>query len=93
MSADNDENPYLRADCTDKALDRTISRLAGSKYKIEGDRANVTIKWEEDDGYPNQAFFFSDENRIFRKINGLWKLDILPEGNPEELGELFKPGS
>jgi hypothetical protein len=91
--ADIEETPYLRGDCTDMALDRTISRLASSKIEIEGDRAKVTIKWEEDDGYPNQAFFYSDEDLIFRKTKGLWKLDILPEGDPEKLIDLFKPGS
>ncbi len=91
--SDHEESPYLRVDCTDKALDRTISRLAGSKFEIEGDRAKLTIQWGEDAGYPNQAFFYSDEVRIFCKFEGGWKLDILPEGTPETLADLFKPGS
>ena len=91
--ADNEENPYLRGDCTDKALDRTISRLAGSKFKIEGDTAKLTIQWKEDDGSPNQAIFYSPDDRIFRKINGHWKLDIAPGLSPKELLEFLEPGS
>jgi hypothetical protein len=91
--ADNEENPYLRGDCTDKALDRTISRLAGSKYKIDGDRANVTIKWNKGDGYPNQTFFYAHEDLTFRKIKGYWKFEIMPQADPEMLVDFLKPGS
>lgn len=91
--ADTEVDPYLRADCTDAALDRTISRLAGSQFKIEGARAKLPIQWKEDDGYPNVAFGYSDEDLIFRRIKGHWKWDILPEAGPEELVSLFKPGA
>jgi len=87
------DSPYLRTDCTDQALDRTISRLSGSKFKIEGDKAKLTVKWEKNDGYPNPAFFFSNEDETFRKIDGQWKLDFGPSDNSGKPEDLFKPGS
>lgn len=85
-------NPYLRTDCTDEALDRTISRLSGSTFKIEGDAAKLTIKWDKDDGYPNSVLFYSND-QPFRESHGEWKLDICPEGDAEGMADLFKPGS
>ena len=94
--ADQKDNPYLRRDCTDQALERTISRLPGSKFRIKGDKAWLKIKWgdkEYDD--LNPAFFYSgNEEQQFHKVQGLWKLDLIPDGvGSEELGNLFKPGS
>jgi len=91
--ADHEENPYLRGDCTDKALERTISRLADSKVKIKDDEAEITIKWEKDDGYPNQAFFYSNDKITYRRIDGIWKIDIYSNDGTDKLSEIFEPGS
>ena len=47
--ADQKDNPYLRRDCTDQALERTIYRLPGSKFRIKGDKAWLKIKWGDKD--------------------------------------------
>jgi len=92
--ADPKENPYLRRDCTDKALELTISRLPGSKFRIKGDKAWLTIAWDKDDGSPNDVFCYQHEALLFRKIHGLWKVDFMPEdARPEDLAAEFKPGS
>lgn len=84
---------YLRADCTDEALDRTISRLAGSKFKNNGDRAQLWIKWEKNDGNAETAFFCADNPLDFRKIEGGWKFDIQTDTTKEEIAALLAPGS
>ena len=91
--AEGEDHPYLRRDCTDAALDRTIARLAGSKFTIEGNVAKLTIAWEKDDGSPQNVFLFSEVPLHFRKIDGHWKFAILTELSPEQLVAMFKPGS
>jgi hypothetical protein len=66
---------FAREDCTDKAIDRTISRLKHSTVTITGDKAALTIQWDKDDGYPNKVFFYGDEPILFRKLPVGWKID------------------
>lgn len=91
--ADTQENPYLRRDCTDKALDRTLSRVAKSTYKTTGETAKLIIRWEKDDGSPNPVFMFSHEDMPFRNVGGRWKLDCNDLTGLEMPSDFLKPGS
>lgn len=71
---EDDGSQFIRDDCTDEALGRTLARLANSSFKIDGDTAVLTIKWAEDDGYPNDAFFYGEPIH-FRRIGAAWKID------------------
>lgn len=66
---------FARRDCTDEAIDRTLERLKESTFAISGDRAKLTIRWNEDDGFPNEVFCFGHEPISFRKIPAGWKID------------------
>jgi hypothetical protein len=65
---------WRRDDVTDPALDLTKKRLDDAEVKINGDTAELKIKWKEDDGVPNPAFEFG-ESTSFRKVGGNWKID------------------
>ncbi|MBM4088715.1 MAG: TIGR03435 family protein [Planctomycetes bacterium] len=68
---------YLRDDCTDAAIDRTLERLKQAEMTITGDIATLKIPWAEDDGLvDNQpVFFYVDEPIPFRKTPAGWKID------------------
>jgi hypothetical protein len=66
---------WLRDDLTDAALDLTKTRLVDAEVNIVGDTAVLKIKWREDDGVPNPAFWFGKEPIRFRKVGGNWKID------------------
>ena len=66
---------FAREDCTDEAIDRTLTRLKESTFAISGDTAKLTIRWDEDDGYPNEVFCFGHDPISFRKLPAGWKID------------------
>jgi hypothetical protein len=61
-------------DFSDAAMDLTAKRLSDTEVNITGDTAQLKIKWNKDDGYPNPAFFFGT-TIYFRKGGGKWKID------------------
>jgi hypothetical protein len=75
------DGQMLRPDCTDEAIDLTLSRLTASEASIAGDTAKLPIKWEKGDGYPTPAFFYSDAPIPFRLEDGSWKIDAHAHGN------------
>lgn len=89
---------FARRYCTDEAIDRTLERLKESTFAISGDRANLTIRWDEDDGHPKAVFGFSDEPIPFRKCPAGWKIDAneyCDLGKPQDFfactwGEAFR---
>jgi hypothetical protein len=94
------ESPFLRADCTDQALDRTLARLAKSTFKITGNSAELTIHWEEEDGSPDEVFCFTgDETIPFRKVGDQWKIELEHGDNssewlaPGSWGRAFREGA
>ncbi len=87
------ESAFLRDDCTDAALDRTLSRVAKSTFKTTGETAKLTIRWEKDDSSPNPVFMFGDEAIPFRKVGGFWKLDCNDLTGLEKPSDFLKPGS
>ena len=87
---------FIRPDCTDGAIDRTIERVAGSQAAISGNRAELMIRWQENDGYPDAVFHYTpDEPIIFQRINSEWKIDTHEmAGLDEESAQyVFAPGS
>jgi hypothetical protein len=62
-------------DVSDRALDLTRKRLESAELIIKGNSAELRIKWEKDDGYPNEAFEFTDGPIPFRKVKAGWKID------------------
>jgi hypothetical protein len=68
---------FVRDDCTDAAIDRTLARLEHSTFTVNGETATLTIRWEKNDGYPNPVFFYGDHPIAFRKFAGGWRIDAL----------------
>jgi Protein of unknown function (DUF3738) len=66
---------WHRDDVSDQALDLTMKRLETAEVKINGDQAELTIRWNEGDGYPKAAFMYGKEPLLFSNILGNWKLD------------------
>ena len=83
---------WPREDVSDAALDLTKQRLADAEVTITGDTAELKIKWQKDDGYPNEAFQFSNEATHFRKIKGEWKIDANKEAGLKTGADFFKQG-
>ena len=71
---DKDAQQFVRADCTDAAIDRTLACLDHSQLVVTNITAKLTIQWAKDDGYPDPAFFFG-EPIDFRNTDTGWKLD------------------
>ncbi len=68
---------FSRGDLRDAALDLTEKRLTGALVRFVGDdKAELVIKWQDDDGSPNEAFEFHGDDPVgFSKVNGAWKID------------------
>lgn len=85
------ESPYLRDDCSEEALDRTLSRLDKSPFTTKGETADLQIRWDKDDSVEHAVFGFSgDEPLTFRKADGLWKIKV---DTPETQEEITAPGT
>lgn len=70
---------FVRGDCTDAAIDRTMERVADSVSVVtmRGDRAELLIAWQEDDGYPVEVFWYAPGDPIvFHQVNEEWKCDM-----------------
>ena len=75
---------FIRADCTDAAIDRTMERVADSASAVtmSGDRAELLIAWQEEDGYPVEVFWYNPGDPIvFRQVNEEWKFDMYAIGD------------
>ena len=83
---------FVRADCTDEAIDRTLKRLDQSQVTITGDTAKLEIRWAKDDGYPNEAFDYGG-SISFRKTASGWKIDANAECDIKGAEDLFAKGS
>ena len=83
-----DNKHFVREDCTDEAIDRTLKRLEQAKATETGNTAKMVIPWTKNDGYPNAAFGYSEEPITFRKVSTGWKIDANAATgikNPEEM--------
>ena len=69
------EEEMVRNDCLDAAMNLTMKRVKDSSFEVTGDTAKLTIKWQKEDGYPNEAFCFSPDPIPFRKTGSMWKID------------------
>jgi hypothetical protein len=83
--------PFARDDCTDDAIDRTLSRLPNSTFEIKGQTAELAIKWEKDDGYPNPVFCFG-KGIQFRRVKEEWKIDGNARTGLDDPSDFFAPG-
>jgi hypothetical protein len=90
-----EEFEFYRDDVTDQALGRTKKRLVESTVVINGNHAELKIKWQEDDGYPNTAFEFSGDDGVvpFIRVNGKWKIDTNAFAGLDKAVALFEAGS
>jgi len=82
-----------RDDLTDAAIDLTRRRIVDAEVKIEGDTAELRIKWEKNDGYPNTAFEFSGEPISFRRVEGKWKIDANKKAGIKRGADFFEQGT
>lgn len=83
----------LRKDLSDQALGLTARRLEDADVKVQGDTAELTIRWKEDDGVPNPAFWFTDRPFSFRKVKGNWKIDANKMADLKRGADFFQPGT
>jgi hypothetical protein len=83
---------FDRADVSDEALDRTLSRVKNSEADVKDDRATLAVRWEEDDGSKDVVFLFGREPLPFRKVGATWRLDATAHtgGDAESV---LKPGT
>src|SRR5947207_9842099 len=87
------DEPLVRADTTDNALDLTLSRLNDTEAKIDEDHATLKIRWRESDGVDGDAFYFGDEAITFRKIGNDWKLDWHKGTGLKDPTDFFEEGT
>ena len=86
-----DGEEFVRDDCTDEAIDRTLARLKDSQVKIASDTATLTIRWAKNDGYPHPAFWYG-EPVLFRKVAAGWRIDALAMCGLSKPEEFFPNG-
>lgn len=86
-------NEFARDDCTDAAINRTLARLGHSEATVTGKTAQLVIRWDEDDGYPNPAFCFSDAPISFRRTEHGWRIDALAACGIDNSEEFFTKGT
>jgi len=82
-----------RGDCTDEALERTLKRLSRAQVEVSDGTAELLIKWQKGDGYPNDAFGYSEESIRFRRVGKDWKIDANRETGLDQPSDFFTPGS
>jgi hypothetical protein len=79
---------------TDQALDLTKKRLGKATVRIKGNKAELRIKREKDDGNSEPAFEDSGGEPIpFRKVGKNWKIDANKLMGIKRGSEFFKEGS
>lgn len=81
---------FIREDCTESAIRRTLSRLNESDYNVKDGKAVLILAWKKDDGYPDPAFFYKSKIPFLKTKSG-WKLDA-DEMTGEKPENFFKPG-
>jgi hypothetical protein len=84
---------WRREDVLDAALDLTEQRLSEAEVTITDDTAELKIKWQNEDGYPREAFEYSAEAIKFRKVRGEWKIDPNKMTDIKTGADFFAPGS
>lgn len=82
---------WRRDDVTDPALDLTKKRLDDAAVTINGDTAELKIKWQHDDGVQN-AFQFGTVTH-FRKVDGNWKIDANKMAGLKRGADFFETGT
>lgn len=65
---------WRRNDMTDEAMDNTLERLGDAVVKIDGDKAEMKFKREEDDS-TRPFFCYHFEGVFLRKVGAEWKID------------------
>lgn len=86
---------YVRQDVTDQALDAAAGILATGEVKVDGETAELVMKWDEQpQGGPDpEEIFLSGNQPAFRKVDGQWKLTPLSDqGNLLGDGDFFAEG-
>ena len=88
-----DGKHFIREDCTDEAIDRTLARLETSQVTVIGDTAKLTIHWDKDDGNPNPVFGYRNGPVPFRRTPGGWRIDANAECAIDKPEVFFAKGS
>jgi hypothetical protein len=80
-------------DVTDQALDRTRKLLNNATVKINGNRTDLKINWEEGDGRGEPAFAVGDKRIPFQSVGKEWKMDANKMSGIKRGKDFFKPGT
>jgi hypothetical protein len=82
---------WNRPTCTDRAIDRTLERVAAAPVRAGETAARLAIVWAEDDRQSDPAFLCDAPFRL-RRTGDQWRLDANVFTGVEKASELFATG-
>ena len=65
---------WNRPNCTDRAIDRTLQRVATARLKEGETAARLVVRWHDEDRAADPAFLYDFPFRL-RRAGDQWKLD------------------
>lgn len=81
---------YIRPDCSNEAIDRTLEKISKATVTITGDKAEAKVDWGNYDDTKPYFCFTGETPAEFRKVKGRWKLVCEMEAPAEKV---FAPGT
>jgi hypothetical protein len=82
---------WNRPSCTDRAIDRTLERIAVAELREGRTAARLVIPWESSDRETEPAFLCDAPFRV-RRVGEQWKLDANVFTGEEKAADLFATG-
>jgi hypothetical protein len=84
---------WNRPNCSDRAIDLTLERLATAESKELKTIAKLTFAWQPGEGETTPAFMYVKVPLCFRRIDEQWKLDANVFTGCKDATEMFAPMS
>jgi hypothetical protein len=82
---------WNRPTCTDRAIDRTLERVAAATTRAGDTAARLVVAWDPQDRQADPAFLCEAPFRL-RRAGDQWKLDANVFTGVEKASELFASG-
>jgi hypothetical protein len=82
---------WNRPSCTDRAIDRTLERVAGATLREGETAARLVVPWAPEDQKADPAFLCEAPFRL-RRAGDQWKLDANVFTGVEKASDLFETG-
>jgi hypothetical protein len=80
-----------RPSCTDRAIDRTVERVAAATLRTGETAARLYIPWQDEDRQTDPAFLFEAPFRL-RRCGDQWKLDANVFTGEKKAADVFATG-